>query len=940
MCDIYHQTLGMRHQKFLFACFCLLLSLSSLKANPHFRANAGQWAPPIYFGLHAGPASIAFLADGVSWNLRSDLTSGTSYQTRFLGVRQDLYPVGEYRLPAKIRYLQASSSPLETHDFAAVRYPEAWQGIDIVYYHNGPELKYDIEVEAGADPSQIRISLEELEQVEVLKDGRLRLHTVEGIFHEAPPYTYQVINGQTREVPSRYRLNRNCELEFEFPDGFDAGQALIIDPVAIEWSTYIGGNSYSSLTDHAMDEAGNIYAVGNSEMGFPVTPGALDTSFNGNFPSLNDAVIIKMDPTGSNLIWATYLGGTFAEYANSIALDPDGNVYVTGRTYSANFPVTSGVFQPVHADSGFFNYDLFVSKISPNGDALLYSTFYGGFGDDYAGAIDVNAEGEVFVGGYTNGGDIPTTSGAFDRSFNGAIGFSDAFVFRLNADASSLIYSTFVGGSQSESAIEIIVNDQNEASFTGEVSSFDFPTTPNAVFSNKTGTSACTYAARLSADGTQLLASTYLCGNRGDYGEGMDLNQDGDFYLTGRTYSDIFPLTPGSYDSTVTGDADVFVARISADASQLIYSTYFGDLRREIGTGIQVNDRGEIFVTGNTGSLDFPTTDCAIDTFCHGAGSYWGGDVFLFKLDSSGENLLYSTLIGGSSDELLPDLILDDDACTRSVVIGVSTSSLDYPTTPGAFQEQFHSNTGNQALTRITETIDAEIVMNEDSCPSAGNPFAISVQVNGCGYWSDMSKWVWDFGDGQTSSDSALTHTYSSNGSYTITLRRPGCPGIIDQRTVNIFGVDLGPDLQLCRGDKMVLNAYTPEANSYLWYDGSTQPTHLVDKSGTIYVDVWDSEGCIATDSVEVTLLGEDDIQVPNAFSPNNDGINDNFFVTGLEGNKWTLEVYDRWGASRYSSVTYQNNWNGGDLPEGVYYYVLKSNSGCGVFSGNVTLVR
>ncbi len=989
----------MPHKRILLVCFCFLLNLHALPAAMHFRANAGQWTSSICFGLETGPASLAFHADGVTWSLRGKgnpsisglpagftTTNSVSYQTRFIGSRPHLQPRGEQPFATQIRYLRpvatttttTTSTPtsttysttysssvstpfdysasastacttpnlqtlktLETQDYAAVRYTQTWPGIDILYYQQGQTLKYDLLVNPGADPNQIRIAYEGLEQIEVLPDGRLRLHTEEGVFHEAPPFTYQEIDGHRIEVPARYRLNQQCELTFEFPEGYDKQRTLVIDPVAIEWSTYLGGNAAGggSMTDLALDEAGNVYGCGTYESGFPVTPGAMDTSFNGNFPTLVDAVIYKMDPTGSNLIWATYLGGWRDDFAQSLALDPAGNVYIAGRTYSDDFPVTPGVFQPTHGDGTLGNYDTFVTKISPNGDSLLYSTYYGGLGDEYGTAIDVNDAGEAFVGGYTLSPFTPTTSGAYDESYNGAPGFTDIFVFRLSADASNLIYSTYIGGSESESVIEILVNDQNEASITGELNSPNYPTTPNAVFFNRTGISACAYATRLSADGSQLEASTYYCGNRGDYAEGLALNDEGDFYITGRTYSWILPLTEGSYDSTLNNDADVFIARISADATELQYATYYGSTGRDIGTGIEVNDQGEIFVTGNTASLDFPTSECAIDSTNTGAINYWGGDAFLLKFDSTGERLLYSTLLGGSSDELIPALELDNSQCTQSLVIGTTTNSTDFPTTPNAYQTQKPQAATNHAITRLKETIDATIAFEADSCPVAGEPFVMSPLVNGCGYWSDLSLWEWDFGDGQTAIDSAPAHIYNQ-GTYTIRLRRPGCPDIIDERTINLFGVNLGPDLSLCRGDEVILDATTPAAVSYLWYDGATTPTHRIDKSGKIYVDVWDSEGCLASDTVNVTLLGEEDIEVPNAFSPNGDGINDNFFVTGLEGNQWSIEVFDRWGASRYKDHAYQNNWDGQNLPEGVYYYVLRSGSGCGNFVGHVTLVR
>lgn len=923
---------------FLTLFSLLLASLSSFAAPAHFRANRGQWDLSTHFSLQAGAMQVNLGTDRVLWTHQATDNPG-QYFTRFVDVRPDLIPKGESPSSAQIRYLSADKPAIHTQDFAAVRYPESWPGIDILYHLPNQQLKYDFEVEAGADPCQIRLALEGVEQLKVLADGQLEIRTAHGTFHEAAPYAYQLVDGREIPVPSAYQINPKGELQFSFPDGFDRQRDLVIDPVAIEWSTYVtnsaGGAGY--MGDFELDGQGNIIGVGSSFGAFPVTPGAFDTTYGGQ----TDAVVYKLDASGSNLLWATYLGGNRRDEAFGIAQDQAGNIYVTGRTNSTDFPVTPGVFQPQHGDSIFGNIDVFVSKLSPDGSSLIYSTFYGGLGDDVAGDIDVNATGDAFVGGFTNDGDNPITPGAYDETFNGAPGFSDIFVFRLNADASTLLYATFLGGTQSETVEEIIVNERGEASITGEVNSPDFPTSPNALYALKTGTGACAYAARLSADGSQLQASTYFCGNQADHGEGMALNAAGDFYLTGRTYSNLLPLTANAYDSVHGGDIDAFVARISADATQLQYASFVGDSGAEIGTGIAVNELGEVFLTGITRSRDFVATPCALDSsFAGASGGYWAGDVFLRKFDATGRRLLYSTLIGGSDNEITPEIILDDAACTKSVVIGTTTMSTDYPITPNALQGQILGTNQVHAFTRLTEDLDVDILLPADSCPVAGDSFALDIAVAGCGHWTDFRQLEWSFGDGQTVLDSAPRHAYASNGSYTLALRRPGCPEVLDTRTLNLFGVDLGPDLQVCQGQSLTLDASTPQAVSYRWYDGVMTPTHRVDKSGDIYVEVTAANGCTASDTVNVMLVGPDDVQVPNVFTPNFDGVNDLFFVTGLGDMPWQLEVYDRWGRLVYSSPAYQNDWQGGNLPEGVYYYVLTSTINCGNFFGQVTILR
>lgn len=925
----------------LLVCCCLFLSFQSLLGSLPFRGNVGQWDPAILFGIVSGPTKVAFGSEGISWS-HWTAESEVRFQMKWMGARPNVVPEGRDTTETQIHYLRTTDQAFHSHEFQTLRYPDLWPGIDLVYRAGNGSLKYDLLLAPGADPREIQFEFEGLEGIEVDPDGRLRMVHPNGQFHDAPPYSYQVRDGKKIEIPSRYQLNDCGQLGFSFPEGYDPQLPLVIDPVSIEWSTFLAGTNGSRafLRDILLDEAGNIYGVGYAEAGFPTTPGVFNPQHNGNSAPLLDVVVFKMDPTGSSLIWATYLGGERGEQGTAIARDPAGNIYVTGSTYSTDFPASANAVQPLHGDGIFNNRDAFAAKISPNGDALLYATFFGGLGDEYGTAIDVNAAGEAFIGGYTNGGAIPTTPGVLREQFAGAPGFSDAFVFRLNPDGSQFIYSTYIGGTQSETITELIINDQNEASFTGEVNSPDFPITPDAAFRFKLGNSACAYASRLSADGSKMMASTYLCGYQGDHGEGLALNEAGDFYVTGRTYSSTFPTTPDAYDPTFGGSPDAFFARVSADGSSLQYASLYGEGGQQTGTGIRVNAAGEIFVTGITGSIDFPTTSCAMDSTHNGGNSYWGGDIFLLKFDSTGRDLLYSSLIGGSREDRLPTMELDNEGCTEGVVIAATSNSEDFPTTPGAFQEVVGGNAERSIVLRISESLDLAIRM-EDSCPTPGDTFSLSADFLSCGHWTDPRQWQWDLGDGTLVGDTAsLRHAYAQPGSYTVRLYRPHCPEPVAERVIDLLDLDLGPDLELCPGDEVWLDATLPRAVAYRWYDGVTEATHRVDKSGALYVDAWDAAGCQVSDTVQVTVLEGDSIEVPNAFSPNGDGINDAFFVTGLGTGRWALTVYDRWGKERYFSPAYQNDWEGDALPVGAYYYVLRNAAGCGQRMGAVNLVR
>ncbi|HHG85279.1 MAG TPA: T9SS type B sorting domain-containing protein, partial [Bacteroidetes bacterium] len=343
---------------------------------------------------------------------------------------------------------------------------------------------------------------------------------------------------------------------------------------------------------------------------------------------------------------------------------------------------------------------------------------------------------------------------------------------------------------------------------------------------------------------------------------------------------------------------------------------------------------------GNTTSPDFPTTVCTIDSTNAGGNAYWGGDIFLVKFDSSGERLLYSTLIGGAGDEAHAKLALDNAACTRGVIIGANSDSPDFPTTADGFMPTNPGATTQHAFIRLKEELNVRIILPPDSCPKAGEAFVLSPEIDGCGHWTDFRKLEWSFGDGVVVWDTAPSHAYSGNGNYTVQVRKPGCSEVLDEQVLNLFALDLGPDLEICPGQDIILDASIAQASSYLWHDGLTTATHQVDKAGLLFVTATDARGCSASDTVKVNLLTQDNVQIPNIFTPNGDGINDKFFVTGLGDTAWHLQVFDRWGKLRLSDTAYQNDWQGDQLPEGVYYYILKSRLTCGTFIGHVTLMR
>jgi hypothetical protein len=395
---------------------------------------------------------------------------------------------------------------------------------------------------------------------------------------------------------------------------------------ALVYSTYLGGSGLSEFGDRgtgiAVDAAGNAYVTGLTESSsFPTTPGAFQTHLGGS--GAENAFVTKLNTSGTALVYSTYLGGNTGDEGFGIAVDASGNAYVTGQTNSRNFPTTPGAFQATYAGSG--DTKAFVTKLNPAGTALVYSTYLGGSGaagsGDSGAGIAVDAAGNAYIAGSTYSSDFPTTPGTFQASNRG---FPNAFVTELNAAGTALVYSTYLGGSRSDFGTAIAVDTASNVYVTGFTQSSDFPTTPGAFQTTLGGggdlngdTNA--FVTKLNATGTALVYSTYLGGSvsnpfyNGDLGLGIAVDGSGDAYVTGSTRSSNFPTTPGAFQTQLGGlDGNAFVTKLNATGTALVYSTYLGGSGGagfgDVGTGIAVDAAGNAYVTGSTGSANFPTT--------------------------------------------------------------------------------------------------------------------------------------------------------------------------------------------------------------------------------------------------------------------------------------------------------------------------------------------
>lgn len=409
-----------------------------------------------------------------------------------------------------------------------------------------------------------------------------------------------------------------------FDINVDGGDSFVakLNPAGADlvYATFIGGGRGFAI---AVDEAGSAYVTGDTaSLDFPVTPDAFDTTYNGS----GDAFALKLNPGGTELAYATYLGGGDSELGFGLAVDNGGNAFVTGFTASADFPVTPGALDTDYNGGGAFGRDAFVVKLNSAGSNLDYATYLGGSNTDEGSAIAVDESGSAYLTGATESADFPTTPGAFDTSFN------RIFVAKLNPTGSELSYATFLGGNGNDAGRGIAVDPDGNAYVTGDTTSTNFPTTPGAFQTEAHSSDDIThlgdvFVVKFNAAGSGLVYATYLGGSDHDNGFAIAVDESNHAYVTGATYSTDFPVTPDSFQTSRSGYPDAFVAKLNPAGSALAYGTYLGGQYGEAGYDLAADAGGNVYVTGYTGSPDFPVTELAFDTERSG-----GQDAFIAKL--------------------------------------------------------------------------------------------------------------------------------------------------------------------------------------------------------------------------------------------------------------------------------------------------------------------
>ena len=644
----------------------------------YFVANQGQIDERVAYYVSGSDKALYFTPDGIIFAL-TQAESRWVFRLDFLGANR-VWPVGQNKTDAIVSYFKGSPDKWHTGlpTYTQIVYDDVWRGVDLLYSGTVDRLKYEFVVQPGADPARIRLAYRGA-SVRVDEAGQLEVSTPVGSFHDDAPVAYQEVDGQRVPVAVSYALDNNATYGFRV-NAYDPTLPLVIDPAVLVYCGYIGGAGQDYGRSIAVDGSGAAYVTGradSSETSFPDGDGfgALsgpDTTYNG----ATDAFVAKVKADGTGLVYAGYIGGSSDEEGWGIAVDGSGAAYVSGYTRSteASFPVLGG---PDTTHNG--GRDGFVVKVNAEGTGLVYAGYIGGSGDDYGRHVAVDGSGAVYLTGWTASDEVTFPDGdgfgsltGPDTTHNGGGDLTgyDAFVAKVNAGGTGLVYAGYIGGSGDDYSRAIAVEGSGAAYVMGDTNSTQASFPDGDGFGALSGPDTThnggsdAFVAKVKADGTGLVYAGYVGGAGTDSGEDLTLAVDGSgvAYVVGWTSSTeaTFPDGDGfgalsGPDTTHNGAADAFVAKVKADGTGLVYAGYIGGSSDDEGIGIAVDGSGAAYVSGYTHSeAGFPVVDGPDPTY---NGGYW--DAFVAKVRANGSGLIYCGYIGGSANDSGLDIAVD-----------------------------------------------------------------------------------------------------------------------------------------------------------------------------------------------------------------------------------------------------------------------------------------
>lgn len=801
--------------------------------------------------------------------------------------------------------------------YGGVVYPALYDGIDLKVYSSGYNLKYDFVVSAGADPCQIKGTYDGADAVWLDSNGNLFVKTSVGELIEKRPYAYQIIHGVETPVLCAFDLEGNT-VSFIFPEGYDTCEPLIIDPLLI-FSTYSGSTADNWGSTATPGERGNLYSSGvtNAAGGgtFPATTGAFQKSYGGVY----DVGILKYDSTGTQLLYASYLGGNQSESPHSLVMNNNEELLVLGTTSSYNFPTTvnaidtsfNGGNQVTHVVTYNNGSDIFVARISKDGSQLLSSTFLGGsnndglnppfgpltrnYGDELRGDIITDKDDNVYISSVTASADFPVTN-SFDTLYGG--GSTDALLLKLTPDLSQIIWGALIGGTGTDASHTLKLDSNGDIFIAGGTTSADFPITTGSYQDLYAG-NADGWIAHIAGDGTGINEATFTGTSSFDQIYFLDMNENEEIYVYGQTTADstAFPITPGVYNNPNSGQ---FVQKFTNDLSSLIFSTVFGSGRGipDISpTAFLVNECNNLYMSGwggevnsrtghwNSNTIGMPLTSDAFQTTSSGS------DFYFIVLTDDASEFLYATYLGGRSSRTHVDGgtsrfdkggIVYHAVCSGCAAFNaLNAPTSDFPTTPGAWSRFNRSqNCNNAAFKFDLSSLRARLQTNSVQLDMPGlNKVCIPDKIVFQNRCTGGETFVWDLGDSTkivTPDTAALVHQYMNTGRYLVKLKAidPGTCKVSDSTStyVDVFikQSQVQDDDALCAGTIYELKAkggvlyeWTSEHDAFVADStvASANPDDVVKvpvnpaDTTSYFIRITEASGCFHRDTVQLNVI-------------------------------------------------------------------------------------
>jgi gliding motility-associated-like protein len=989
------------------------LNIASSQIPVEFIPNKGQWESDFKYLTQIPQGYLFFEENGFTYLLRNQrqwseymMNRHESAYTfrdtvrieehalrmRFIQANPDAFLLGQNPTEHYYNYFFTRAHVSEVHPHNLLIYNEVYTGVDLVVDGRAGTIKYDWVVFPGADANQIQIEIQGANDI-VLHDGHLIIHTSLKEILESPPIAFQPadlgLNASYDTVPCRFELNGNT-LSYVFPDGYDSTRKLIIDPELI-FATYSGARGDNFGFTATYDSKSNLYAGGNTNGAqgpYPVTTGAFQTTYGGSGPGrapVNlpcDVSISKYDSAGNNLLWASYIGGSDDEFAHSLVVDANDDLYVLGTTYSDDFPTTSNAFDESFNDTANLT-DIYVARISEDGKTLKACTYIGGkerdglnnaslsvnYADEFRGDIIPDNLGNIYIASCTESQDFPLVN-AFDSQLDRM----DGVILSLTPDLSTLRWSSFLGGKQMDALYSIKVDEDSLIYVGGGSNSNDIPKTDSAYMNSKNG-GIDGFVAQLDRKNFTLNKASYFGTSAYDQVYFIDYDFQGNLYLAGQTEGNIAPSSPSIYGESNKGQ---FVAKMDTNLTNLQWQTSFGagdNLLNLSPSAFLVDNCEHIYYSGwgrfETGSTTngLETTEDAISRITDGR------DFYIAVLNKNAEGLLYATFFGGDSSHDHVDGgtsrfdkrgVVYQSVCSSCPDFQGAPGFQDFPVTPNAVFTSNVSPRCSNASLKIDLQIRSAVIADFTPSPIRGClPLNVTIQNRS----TIVDKFYWDFGDGRPldSINFSPTITYTEPGEYTITLTvvdSNSC-NISDEfkRKITVLGSSeaaFSYSIEPC--SYKVLFKNESESESFIWKfsDGTTSteknPEREYQPNDRDVVWLITDPGTICQDSISenIEIAGdlESEYTLPNFFSPNDDGFNDEFCLEGFVANCDTLEwfVYNRWGERLFYSTNILDCWSGKipntdvTYPQGTYFaiYRIKERESNKWFtvSGQIALVK